>query len=86
MLILQDVTAVQFEPAQVQSGIDIAVEGSLIQAVGAGLAAQYPQAQVRPMQGRLAMPGIVCAHNHFYSGLARGIMADISRARTSSPP
>jgi putative selenium metabolism protein SsnA len=77
MLILQDVTAVQFEPAQVQSGIDIAVEGSLIQAVGAGLAARYPQAQVRPMQGRLAMPGIVCSHNHFYSGLARGIMAAI---------
>jgi cytosine/adenosine deaminase-related metal-dependent hydrolase len=23
------------------------------------------------------MPGIVCAHNHFYSGLARGIMANI---------
>ena len=40
MLILQDATAVQFEPAQVQSGIDIAVEGSLIKAVGAGLAAQ----------------------------------------------
>ena len=77
MLILQDVTAVQFEPAQVQSGIDIAVEGSLIKAVGAGLAAQYPQAQVRPMHGRLVMPGIVCSHNHFYSGLARGIMANI---------
>jgi putative selenium metabolism protein SsnA len=77
MLILQNVTAVQFEPAQVQSGVDIAVEGSLIKAVGTGLAAQYPQAQVRAMQGRLAMPGIVCAHNHFYSGLARGIMAHI---------
>ena len=23
------------------------------------------------------MPGIVCSHNHFYSGLARGIMANI---------
>jgi putative selenium metabolism protein SsnA len=77
MLILENVTAVQFEPAQVQSGVDIAVEGSLIEAVGVGLSARYPQAQVRPMHGRLAMPGIVCSHNHFYSGLARGIMADI---------
>jgi len=77
MLILQNVTAVQFEPAQVQSGVDIAVEGSLISAVGTGLAAAYPRAQVREMQGRLAMPGIVCAHNHFYSGLARGILANI---------
>ncbi|HYN59130.1 MAG TPA: putative aminohydrolase SsnA [Rubrivivax sp.] len=77
MLILQNLTALQFEPAQVRHGVDIAVEGSLIEAVGAGLAAQYPQAQVRDMRGRLAMPGIVCSHNHFYSGLARGIMADI---------
>ena len=45
--------------------------------MGTGLAARYPQAQVREMQGRLVMPGIVCSHNHFYSGLARGIMANI---------
>jgi len=77
MLILQNLTAVQLEPARVQSGVDIAVEGSLIHEVGRGLVAQYPQAQVREMQGRLVMPGIVCAHNHFYSGLARGIMATI---------
>jgi len=77
MLILQNVTAVQFEPAAVQNGVDIAVEGSLISAVGAGLAARHPRAEVRPMHGLLVMPGIVCAHNHFYSGLARGIMADI---------
>ena len=77
MLILQNVTAVQFEPALVQSGVDIAIEGSLIKQVGAGLAARYPQAEVREMNGQLVMPGIVCAHNHFYSGLARGIMAQI---------
>lgn len=77
MLILQNVTAVQFEPALVQGGVDIAIEGSLIQDVGTGLAAKYPQAQVRAMHGRLVMPGIVCSHNHFYSGLARGIMAGI---------
>jgi putative selenium metabolism protein SsnA len=77
MLILENVTAVQFEPAQVQSGVDIAVAGSLIKAVGAGLAAQFPQAEIRPLQGQLVMPGIVCSHNHFYSGLARGIMANI---------
>jgi putative selenium metabolism protein SsnA len=77
VLILQNVTAVQFEPARVQGGVDIAVEGSLIQQVGPGLTQKYPQAQVKPMHGRLVMPGIVCSHNHFYSGLARGIMASI---------
>lgn len=29
------------------------------------------------MKGRIVMPGLVCGHNHFYSGLARGIIADI---------
>ena len=77
MLILQNATALQFEPALVQGGVDIAIEGSLIHEVGTALAARYPGAQVRDMQGRLVMPGIVCSHNHFYSGLARGIMAQI---------
>lgn len=77
MLILKNVTAVQFEPARVQSGVDVAIEGSLIKEVGIGLATKFPQAEVREMNGKLVMPGIVCAHNHFYSGLARGIMANI---------
>ena len=42
MLVLKNVTAVQIEPASVQSGVDIAIEGSLIKEVGAGLAAKYP--------------------------------------------
>lgn len=78
MLILTNATAVQLNPATVQSGIDIAIEGALIKEVGHGLAARYPQAETRNMQGKWVMPGIVCAHNHFYSGLSRGIMANIA--------
>lgn len=78
MLILTNATAVQLDPAKVQEGIDIAIEGALIKEVGHGLAAKYPQAETRNMQGKWVMPGIVCAHNHFYSGLSRGIMANIA--------
>ncbi|SUW64481.1 putative chlorohydrolase/aminohydrolase [Buttiauxella agrestis] len=77
MLILKNVTAVQFSPAQVQHNVDIAIEGSEIVNVGHGLAGDYPQATLKEMHGRIVMPGIVCAHNHFYSGLSRGIMAQI---------
>lgn len=77
MLILKNVTAVQFEPASVQNGVDVAIDGALIKEVGSGLVAKYPQAEVKEMNGKVVMPGIVCAHNHFYSGLARGIMANI---------
>ncbi|MGG5799489.1 putative aminohydrolase SsnA [Edwardsiella tarda] len=78
MLILKNVTAVQFEPAQVREGVDIAIDGAEIRAIGDNLHAQFPDAQVKEMHGRLVTPGIVCAHNHFYSGLSRGIMANIA--------
>ncbi|UJF18337.1 putative aminohydrolase SsnA [Vibrio sp. SS-MA-C1-2] len=77
MLVLKNATAIQFEPALVQEGVDIVVDNDLIVAVGSNIAANYPQAQVKDMKGKLVMPGIVCSHNHFYSGLSRGIMADI---------
>ena len=77
MLILKNLTALQFEPAKLLGDGQIAIDGTQIKEVGAGLAAKYPQAQVLDLKGKLVMPGIVCAHNHFYSGLARGIMANI---------
>ncbi len=77
MLLLKNATAVQFEPAFIKEGVDIAIDGSTIKEVGANLSMKYPDAIVKEMHGKLVMPGLVCSHNHFYSGLARGVMADI---------
>jgi putative selenium metabolism protein SsnA len=77
MLILKNLTALQFEPATLLGDVQIAIDGTQIKEVGAGLVAKFPQAQLLDLKGKLVMPGIVCAHNHFYSGLARGIMANI---------
>lgn len=77
MLILKNATVAQLVPELVLENQDIVIEGDVIKAVGCGLAASYPQAQIREMHGKLVMPGLVCAHNHFYSGLSRGIIADI---------
>ncbi len=77
MLILKNLTALQFEPATVFGDVQIAIDGTRIKEVGPGLTARYANAQVIDLKGKLVMPGMVCAHNHFYSGLARGIMADI---------
>ncbi len=78
MLILKNVTAVQLYPAKVQEGVDIAIENDVIVEVGDALTHRYPQADWKEMHGRIVMPGLVCAHNHFYSGLSRGIMANIA--------
>lgn len=73
MLILKNVTAVQLHPASVREGVDIAIDKDAIVEVGDALTQRYPQAQWKEMHGRIVMPGTVCAHNHFYSGLSRGI-------------
>lgn len=78
ILILQNATAAQLYPAKVWQHIDIAIEGDTILDIGADLSQRYPQAQVRDLHGQLVMPGMVCAHNHFYSGLSRGIQAKIA--------
>ncbi len=78
MIVLKNATVVEFHPASIQNGVDIAIDGSKIIAVGSRIAAKYQADRVLDMQGKLVMPGIVCSHNHFYSGLARGITAAIA--------
>ncbi|PIE36206.1 chlorohydrolase [candidate division KSB3 bacterium] len=77
MKILQNVLLVQFQPAIVQDNMDIVIEGNTIVNVGQDLVSAYPDAEVTDLRGSMVTPGIVCSHNHFYSGLARGIMAAI---------
>lgn len=77
MLILKNCTLVDFQPCRVQEHADIAIDGDKIVATGSNLTANYPQADVRLMHNRLVMPGLVCAHNHFYSGLSRGLLAPV---------
>ena len=77
MLLLKNCTAVELYPAAVNTATDIVIDGDKIVAVGKNLAAEYPQALIKDMRGKLVMPGLVCAHNHFYSGLSRGVMAPI---------
>lgn len=77
MLILKNATVVQFEPTAVHTGWDIVIDKTEIIAAGPAAGANYSGAQVMELNGDIVMPGIVCSHNHFYSGLARGIMATI---------
>ncbi len=39
----------------------------------AALQARYPQAETLDAQGKIVMPGMVCAHTHFYGAFARGM-------------
>lgn len=77
MKILKNAKVIHFSPGSAQENVDIVIDGSVIKEVGSNLAASYPDAEVKDLKGAMVTPGIVCSHNHFYSGLARGIMANI---------
>lgn len=77
MLVLKNATVVEFQPPAVKNGQDIVIDGTKIVDVGAGIAGKYKADRVMDMAGTVVMPGIVCSHNHFYSGLSRGIMANL---------
>lgn len=77
MIIVKNATVVEFNPPRVEADLDIVISGSKIIAVGKGIATDYQADRVLDMRGALVMPGLVCSHNHFYSGLARGITANI---------
>jgi putative selenium metabolism protein SsnA len=51
------------------------VEGGRIAALGPSsrLEARYPQAERLDARRHLVMPGMLCAHTHFYGALARGM-------------
>ncbi|MEG0779050.1 MAG: putative aminohydrolase SsnA [Oscillospiraceae bacterium] len=68
-VITRDANAPYFEDGAVVT------DGSKIVAVGeaAALRAQYPQAEFVDARGGVIMPGLINAHTHIYSGLARGL-------------
>ena len=76
MLLIKNATAVQFQPASITDGVDILIDKNRITEVSSHIDIARAD-KVIDAKGRLVMPGIVCSHNHFYSGLSRGVMADI---------
>jgi putative selenium metabolism protein SsnA len=71
--LLQSATLVQFTPAQVERG-DLRIQDGRVVERGARLR-QHPDDEVIDLSGKLVLPGMVCAHTHLYSALARGMPA-----------
>ena len=77
MIVLKKATALQFEPVGVEPDTDIVFDRDTIVAVGRNAAGRYKADRVIDLDGKIVLPGLVCSHHHFYSGLARGITAHI---------
>jgi putative selenium metabolism protein SsnA len=81
-LLIENAGLLELHPGMLQEEQDILIQDKTIKAVGKGLrnwegAETPPIDRIIDARGRFVVPGIVCAHNHFYSALARGIVANI---------
>jgi len=62
------------EPVQVLENVDVVIEGTNIVAVGLNAGQNYKADKVIDGENKTVIPGNVCAHHHYYSGLSRGMM------------
>ncbi len=61
-------------PFSVEEKLDVAVQDDLILAVGKNLSTSYRGAKIIDATAKTIIPGLVCAHHHYYSGLSRGML------------
>ncbi len=75
--VIKDTTVLGFSPCEVLKDVDVVITDDRITAVGPGAGAQVTADQVIDGSGQYVHPGMVCSHHHLYSGLSRGITANI---------
>ena len=75
MLITHGTLATLGVPNQVMPDGALYIENERIADLGPSteLEARYPSAQRLDAGGRLVLPGLICAHTHFYGAFARGM-------------
>lgn len=74
-IIIRNVRVMQTRPPfEVDEGVDVVITGSLIEKVGKDAGKGIEAKTVIDGTGRTLIPGNVCAHHHYYSGLSRGML------------
>ncbi len=61
-------------PVEVLNGVDVVIENDLIKEVGKNIKSKYKADKVIDATGKTVIPGFVCAHHHYYSGLSRAML------------
>ncbi|MDZ7290746.1 MAG: putative aminohydrolase SsnA [candidate division KSB1 bacterium] len=70
-ILLKNATTVHIFPSVIEE-VDLRIQSGRIIAVGKALAPE-PDEQIEDLSGHLVLPGLVNAHTHLYSTLARGM-------------
>lgn len=76
-IVIKNATVMQtMTPVSVTDGVDIVIKDSLIERVGKGIASTVQADKVIDATGKVVIPGNVCGHHHYYSGLSRGMLVN----------
>lgn len=74
-IIIKNVRVMQTEPPfTVTEDVDVVIDGTFISAVGKGAGDGLSCTTLIDGRGKTLIPGNVCAHHHYYSGLSRGML------------
>ncbi len=77
MIAIKNVRIINFNPPEVSEPFDVIIDKNLILGVGKDKSKDYNADEIIDGNGKYISPGLICAHNHFYSALSRGILANI---------
>ena len=74
-ILIRGITIMQtMPPFEVTENADVVITGSTIEKAGPGAGDGVQAAKVIDGSGKVLIPGNVCAHHHYYSGLSRGML------------
>lgn len=62
------------DPVEVLEGVDVVIEDDKIKAVGKNAAAEVKADKTIEGDGKTVIPGMICGHHHYYSGLSRAML------------
>jgi putative selenium metabolism protein SsnA len=77
MIVLKNANLIQFYPPKINYNVDVVIENEIIIDTGRDIGNNYKAEKIINLDDKFISTGLVCSHNHFYSTLARGIIADI---------
>ena len=73
--VISNVRTMQCEPPfEVLEGVDVVISGDCIVALGRDAGRDVKADRVIDGTGKTLIPGNICSHHHYYSGLSRGML------------
>ena len=75
--VIKNVRVMQTEPPfEVVENADVVIDGSVIKSVGSDASSGIAADKIIDGTGKTLIPGNVCSHHHYYSGLSRGMLVN----------